>query len=405
MARETSSTFNSVLATDVEVYNNGVLGSKTTSYSQHTDLVSATTRSDVQKTPKGEFRAPLPYSAVGYHKETAYVDSKGYIFTNAGRRQTFSHFLGTYATNGFMAVASRPISLITMQERERTLVDLLNNVGDQKWSMGQALIEGREAVSLIGKTANTLARAFNLAKRKRFKQMAKTLGVQPIKLKSTSKDAASAWIQYSFAWVPLVEDMAYAALYLGGHLDNEKFLIMARAKKSRSSVSTKTGAGSLSSGSQVHTFTWNEEAKATTDLKMSLYYEVDRKGLRDLAEIGIVGLSTPWAVMPHSYLVDWVLPIGDILAALDATIGLTYLGGSYTTFSKNEVFRTQKDFTRVGRGVLESSIILWNPAVNFDMERTVYKTNPIPIPVYYKNPLDPWKTVMAISLLRQSFKT
>lgn len=407
MARSNPTTSFSECKLMKTVINNGVPAAPTITWLRRTDNSGGVTSDDVVESPfvKG-FRLPLPYNANGSHKESGYVIAKARVITNAGARYTISEWGGTVQTGRFLLSSPAPRRLITAGDRERLLVKILNDIGDAKWSLGQALIEGRDAISLIGKTAKTLSDALICASRKDWRGLAKVLKVKSLKLGSKSKDAAAGWLEYSFAWNPLVDDIVGACLLLGGQLVNEKFTLMARGTFSRSEEGSSSSSEVLygQPGGTNLTISWKDKLAYRSDLKMSLYYEVEAAHLRELQALGLLGLSTPWAVQPMSFLVDWVLPIGDVLSAIDATTGLKYLGGSYTHFDSAVATRKVTTVIPASGALMEPAEVLYNPATAFSMKRTVYDSSPIPVPSYIKDPFDAWKAVTSIALLRQ-FKT
>lgn len=404
MARVLAATLPAVLTATVTSFVNGLPGPPKTKIFTGSGTASGSTRGDIVRTPPGAaFRKPLAYSATGWSRSSAAMSVQVDTFTNAGNTRVRTNASGTIGTFNAAALLSPPLieQLISPSDRERLLVDLLKNVGDQKWSMGQAIVEGREAITMIGGAARTLSKAMFAATRKDWRGLARALNVKPGKAGKHADDTSSGWLAYSFGWVPLVEDITSAALFLGGLLDDEKLLIMARGSMSKSRTETVPGAFTQATGGAVITTSWKEKRTRKSDLKMSLYYSVTTSQLYELSRYGIIGASTPWAVMPMSFLVDWVLPIGDFLAALDATIGLKYQGGSYTHFDRSTASRKRSSITAGAGVVLPGSEVLWSPVERFDMVRTVYPSNPIPVPLYVKNPFSVWKTVTSIALLRQ----
>lgn len=405
MARENAATLPAVLVATSTVYNNEIPNPSTTRSFTGFGTASASTRSDIVRSPpKVGFRKPLPYSAEGWSRSSAAMSVEVDTYSNAGKRRTNVKLAGTVGTNNGNAMLYAPIleRLISDQERERLLVDLLKRTGDQKWSMGQAVVEGREAVTMIGSAARSLANALSHAVRKDWRGLARSLNTSPKKAGKHADDVASGWLAYSFGWTPLVDDITSAALFLGDLFDNDKLLIMSRGQLKRDTIVASSGTfAQTTGGSVVVTTSFEDREKTTSDLKMSLYYTVTSDKLYEMTRYGIIGASTPWAVMPMSFLVDWVLPIGDFLAALDARMGLTYQGGSYTHFDKCRRTRKLKSITAGKSTIRPGSLVLWSPVERFKMDRVVYRSNPVPVPLYVKDPFSVWKTVTSIALLKQ----
>lgn len=402
--RSTSATTYATLSRKVVTYSNGLPGSSISLDWNSNRLTDSSLRDDIVKVPfiKG-FRVPLPYTGRGYHEESALVHAERRVSPRP-TQDKLTVISGTVVDGTNVVTAQNPTRLISPGMRQRLTVDLLKRIGDQKWSLGQAVIEARDAVGLLGKTATNLSTAMSYAVRKDWRSLAKHLGVKQLKLGKKSKDVSSGWLEYSFAWSPLVDDMAGLALLLGGELaENRSFTVMARSSMRRTEKSQNPGSATLnapSGGSNIG-YTFIDGVTKQSDLKMSLYYEINSSKLAELQQIGVVGLSTPWAILPMSYLVDWILPIGDVLAAYDATIGLTYLGGSYTHFDLTRVKRKSAKIIPVASTISSSFEFFANEASSWDMQRTVFATSPVVFPCYIKDPFSVWRTVTSIALFRQ----
>lgn len=363
------------------------------------------TRDDIHVSPVNSFgfRPPLPYYAYKrLERQPAIVSVNGqYLSTMPDKVTQFTIWGLEY--DWHLAVqtveAVLPESTLT-----RLHVEMMKTIGNQKFSMGQALLEANKSVNMIARSASTLQRALLNASRKNWTGVAKALGVKPKRLGDSGKTTAGGWLAYSFGWTPVVQDLANAALFLGGHFDESNPpLIFARSRatdsktvKSSDSVGTTTGGGTL-------TVFFDDTIEKREDLKCSLYYKVDIASLRELARYGLVGLSTPWALLPSSYLVDWILPIGDVLAAMDATAGLSFYAGSDTRYKSITGTRTMTSMTMSGSTPEFNKCagsVDWLPSKVFDMSRNTYASSPLVYPAYIKNPLDPWKAVTSIALLR-----
>lgn len=199
--------------------------------------------------------------------------------------------------------------------------------------------------------------------------------------------------------------MASAALQLGGAFDRDSSLITASGTVTDSLVVEKLiGDGNYSIESGMVSFKAKDTITYNDDMRISLSYTMNHRSLNELSRLGLIGLSTPWAVLPSSYLVDWILPIGDALGAIDAVVGLTFKGGSLTRFTRCTTQRRAQDITVSGKGYTVSGTLEWLPVQDFVMNRSVYSSTPITVPLYVKNPLDPFKAITSIALIGQTIK-
>jgi hypothetical protein len=361
------------------------------------------TRDDIKRSAMSEgFRPPLAYSASGFNQSSALLLTNGVFMPFRGDPIEFS-LNGTSVrgdgAGGLLSPESRK-TLISSADETRAIVNMLRAVGDQKWAAGETFVEMQKSIDMIGDSAKVLARGLFAASRRDWRGVAKALGVTPVKVKSGASES-SGWLSYHFGWAPVVQDIANSALYLSGAFDGgEPPIIMARTKLREVSVSTTKSKSwwTLNDGYGSIDCEHSTKTEFVDEYKASVYYELQTSYLRGLAQYGLVGLSTPWAVLPSSYLIDWVIPIGDFLAAWDATIGLSYKGGSYTRFKKAKSTRTAISVTYQRK---PAGDIHWLPVESFDMRRTVWASSPLPFPAYIKNPFDVFKAVTSVALLRQ----
>lgn len=364
------------------------------------------TRDDIHLSPVNDFgfRPPLPYFAYKrFERQPAIVSINGQFLSTAPDKVTRFTIWGLGA-DGWDISTSTVEAVLPASTLNRLHVEMMKTIGNQKFSMGQALLEANKSVDMIARSANTLQRALLNASRKNWTGVAKALGVKPKRLGDSGKTTAGGWLAYSFGWTPVVQDLANAALFLGGHFDESNPpLIFARSRASESkTVRSSSDAGTSTGGGTIAVY-FDDKIEKREDLKCSLYYKVNIASLRELARYGLIGLSTPWALLPSSYLVDWILPIGDVLAAMDATAGLSFYAGSDTRYKSVTGTRTMTRMTMSGGNPSFnkcSGSVDWLPCKVFDMSRNTYASSPLVHPAYIKNPLDPWKAVTSIALLR-----
>lgn len=125
--------------------------------------------------------------------------------------------------------------------------------------------------------------------------------------------AANRWLQYQYGVKPLMSD-------LYGVLD----LFQAQMQAGSLYVSRVSGGCGLnksrSSGDAIQIQSGTSKYVATA------YFMVRNETLRSLAQNGITNPALlAWELIPYSFVIDWVLPIGNWLSAADALTGVTVL--------------------------------------------------------------------------------
>jgi hypothetical protein len=146
----------------------------------------------------------------------------------------------------------------------------------------------------------------------------------------------------------------------------------------------------------------------TTHTKFVIRFRMDDPLAATLSQTGFTNpVSLAWELLPFSFVADWFIPIGDFLEALEAWKGMTFLGGSKTTFTR---IKTDSAITYSGPAV-------GNPTVNIQLNadfrneqirlvRTALNTWPSPVlPSFNKTGLSAGnRGANAIALLKTVFK-
>lgn len=203
--------------------------------------------------------------------------------------------------------------------RIRLGTEVMLKVGGKKASFGEALAESHKTISHLAKTAGDLALAFRAAKRGKWKEVAKHLGTSPRKFVG-SKQTSKRWLEFQYAWQPLMSD-----IYDAHNLVKKGFREKAQLA---SNVRHISDHGSRSEAG------WHEETWSA-DYCAKVFYQINPSSLSKLNEMGMINpLSVAWEIVPFSFVVDWLVPVGNVLEALTARLGVDFVGGYYGTYCK-----------------------------------------------------------------------
>lgn len=202
------------------------------------------------------------------------------------------------------------------------------------------------------------------------------------------KAAANRWLEYQYGWRPLMSDIYATSTLLDDQAKRRKII---------------TGKGSHSSGvSPTYTFpqvndglmyvipnlTSGAFCRVDWEVSNAVASQLNRLGLTNILEIG-------WELVPFSFVIDWVAPIGDYLAALGAGWGLTYLGGSITRYTSGTVMVNWTQYPYI-RGAPISFVLRTNTWFRYPISQTTLTTR-----VYTKSPISVTRAVTALALLTQ----
>jgi len=131
---------------------------------------------------------------------------------------------------------------------------------------------------------------------------------------------------------------------------------------------------------------------------------VDTPWLAELNQLGLVNpLSIAWEVIPFSFVLDWFIPVGNVLEAITATYGLTLVDGYQTRFhdmSHQESYNSRSLDYRLDTGLRETTDdgFWWK---QFKYVRR-YPLPSFPSPRFYAkdNPFSTSHVLSALALLR-----
>lgn len=272
-----------------------------------------------------------------------------------------------------VGVTSTGNGQINANGRNRTNTQLLQKAGQRKVNYGESLAEGRQTLSMIANTSLKVLRAFRAVRRGQFGNAARILGIPSKNVAPRSYSVSQAWLSYQYGWTPLLSDI----------YDTHKLL--------------KNG---LSSGPQLFSVKsfWKESASVnnadnffnnsttTTDVTVGgkMWFRIADSTLSALNQFGLINpLEIAWAVVPYSFVVDWFVPVGAMLEAFSARVGITFVDGYYGTRTSSRLYKSGWKAARPGNKVVASTMQV--VVETFSYDRTRITSLPWP-GLYYKSP-------------------
>jgi hypothetical protein len=137
---------------------------------------------------------------------------------------------------------------------------------------------------------------------------------------SVSKAVANRWLEYQFGLKPLISDIYGSAEVLRNTLEVGKpqFVKVTDIQHYRGGDKTPDGFNPEYSYSR---YTIKEVHK-----RVVARYFIQDAGLKTLASVGITNPALlVWELIPYSFVVDWMFPVGNWLASLDSLVGVENL--------------------------------------------------------------------------------
>lgn len=260
-------------------------------------------RRKVYKQVPRDSNKPLPYKALFIQSTYLAWPDSNIAMTAAG-----SSWLATNAYNAGIS----DFNNASNKAYEKFISKMHESV-----SLGMALAERREAVSMIAKRCNDIADAYRALRRGDFKKFLARLDVPPKKrhrglVQVRSKQVSALWLEYWFGWSPFVND-----IYTGIQLLDSPY-----------PSSRVTGAG-VDHLTQTTGF---QRYDMTAIVKCGAYVSVDNEMLYRANQFGVVNPAlVAWELVPFSFLVDWFVPVGNYLRSYTDFVGLS-IRDPYTTY-------------------------------------------------------------------------
>lgn len=294
--------------------------------------------------------------------------------------------------------------------RAESEVRALNAVAGRKGKILESAAELRKSVEGLANNARSLEKFVVAVTRRDWAGAARALGVHPrARSARRARDravaagggVANAWLNYSFGIKPIIDDMVFAMVILGEpRTIRLKGVGYGRLPVERTSRRFTYGAHYSFPGLAID---YDHTIRRVS--KCVLWYEVSTAALARFNELGLYSVpATIWALQPMSFVVDWVLPVQDVLQALTADVGLAFKAGTHTSMARFEFSGFRGSCVEPGVVSLKEDFTLQNNGVGVYMNRTVYRTAPVPRPIYVKDPLSVWTAVTSLALLASSIK-
>jgi hypothetical protein len=324
--------------------------------------------------------------------EFEYSDFSQVIDYGGGRLDTYKHDASYYDCGDLNKVGDYFYGRYATSppaDYDRCVTEALLKLADGKANMGENLATAKHTAGMFQATALELADALRKARRG---QLGDLWGV--------TKNGANLFLQWKYGWKPLMNDV-YKAYQTFSKDCDPALLLTVRRTISSSENHRSNPLLDLLPGSVV----WERHCdyRTTVQLTARLPQSYTTQFTRGANQWGLVNpASLAWELVPWSFVVDWFMPIGNILEAFSATVGLDFVDGfmglSAEGYYKGTKSLTNYPYVQYPNGYPRAS------SKRHQYTRTLYGGFPSPTGVYWKNPFSTGHGLSALSLLRQMMK-
>lgn len=273
--------------------------------------------------------------------------------------------------NELFEVASRDKGANTLNQVQRLAQSRFNS----STGLGETLLEGDDAFRMVSRRVKLALDVLRLTRKGNLKGAAKLLNrsvgsnISSKKMRnrkpgeSLDDIPSSVWLEFQLGWKPLIESVHDSLVELNREQRDQK----------RSSASSDK------------------------DTRNSDEYNEYRSGMtaqilnKDIAQLNELGLANPallaWNLLPFSFILDWFLPIGEVLQRISMGLGLSVVHQWYS---------------------IRSTVNLYNRCALGDLryERQVrYERNmidPFGVEVGMRNTVGLGKALTGLALIQQS---
>lgn len=275
-------------------------------------------------------------------------------------------------------------------------VKALSKIQDAKINVGLTLAEINKTISMIANRAAMIAKSYNALRSGNFKKAYQAIGFKPGK---PGKSASEMTLEVQYGWRPLMADVMGAYDLLRSGFRKHGVLIKGKARVSQE-YDTPWEVYALSSAGN---YSGRRQDTVTNECQVILWYEVVNPHLLMASSVGLTNPFTiAWELVPFSFIVDWFIPVGQVLSGLTVEHGLAFKGGTITT--RQKVVRHSKLDVIADKplgGFDPGHLLTQGNGVGvgriFTFTRSVYGSSPLPR-FYYKNPISAEHALNALAL-------
>lgn len=191
--------------------------------------------------------------------------------------------------------------------------------------LGQATAESKRTLEHLATTAKRGITFYRMLRSGNFLGFFRNAALRD---RNVFRDTANAWLEYQYAWRPLAKDVHDAYTKLQVALEPPQPVY--------SSCSSRIARGYHNiNGDSSH------DIDCSGGIRVAYCASIENQWARDMESWGLINpLSIAWELVPFSFVADWFIPVGNVLASMTADAGLRFEWGYVSRiYRQREVHR------------------------------------------------------------------
>jgi hypothetical protein len=249
------------------------------------------------------------------------------------------------SSGSFQAIYNRTV---VTSLRRRGVVEAKLKMLESKLDLAESLVDIDKTVMLVVERATQVLLAWTYMRKGKTDKALQVLGLTKHHW-TNPNSIADMWLEIQYGWLPLLNDI-FGAVEATKDLFGDPLAHHTYVKRRvRESLWLEPRFGDSSYWEKT-----SQEDVSLCEVETKFRFRVEDALSAYLAGFQLTNpLYVVWVAVPFTFVVDWILPIGDWLGSLTATFGLKFVDGYQTT-------KTFGSVTVGGKRKQASSPAYWN---------------------------------------------
>lgn len=222
------------------------------------------------------------------------------------------------------------LSSVKAEAYDNCIREFYSSVGGIRSNLVDIYRTRMETAGMVAQRLTQVARAAQAVRRGDWKKASRALGIKEYAPKSKKRRFSSDWLEYAYGWAPLLGDI----YELSSGFPDIQLSTKVRGFAKYDLDLWRNGKPSY----ETRWMHWEGNSFCVCCIEGDV--KITDSAIKAAADLGLTNpAATAWEAVPWSFVVDWVLPIGDYIDSFTALSGLEFsrLNVTYTTTQKVQI--------------------------------------------------------------------